>query len=184
MAAVLASSMAIGCFLFDAPPTWSGRLAREERTLNSSATSAQGRYYALADAAKAAFEVGELERAERYATELLQLSTRYQSDWNYGNAVHDAHMVLGRLALRNRDRDGAAAQLKQAGDTPGSPQLNSFGPNMSLAADLLKAGERDAVLAYFDQCDRFWELGHDDLARWRALVQGGQQPDFGANLVY
>ena len=41
---------------------------------------------------------------------------------------------------------------------PGSPQLNSFGPIMSLAEELLEQGEPDTVLEFFAECRKFWKL--------------------------
>jgi hypothetical protein len=72
--------------------------------------------------------------------------------------------------------------LLKAGATPGSPQLNSFGPNMALAKELLDKGEREAVLEYFTLCSKFWD--RDELKEWMALVKDGVTPKFGANLVY
>ncbi len=48
--------------------------------------------------------------------------------------------------------------LIAAGKSPGSPQMDSFGPNMTLAKDLLEKGERDAVLEYFMRCRKFWKM--------------------------
>jgi len=62
--------------------------------------------------------------------------------------------------------------------------MNSFGPNMSLARDLLEQGERDVVLQYFDLCRNFWKMGQDQLDHWTKDVKAGNMPDFGANLVY
>jgi hypothetical protein len=94
-------------------------------------------------------------------------------------------MVLGRVALR-RDKNVALAKnlLIASGKTPGSPQLNSFGPNMSLAKDLLAAGERDTVLEFFSECSSFWKQQFSKLDQWAAMVKGGGDPDFGANLRY
>jgi hypothetical protein len=63
-------------------------------------------------------------------------------------------------------------------------RLNSFGPNMSLAKELLKQGERDVVLEFFTRCGTFWESGTDRLQEWTSQVQKGVIPDFGANLRY
>ncbi|MEM9664278.1 MAG: hypothetical protein AAF970_05045 [Bacteroidota bacterium] len=141
------------------------------------------RYYQLPALAKAAVSE-DLDQAQRMAEELLQLADQHDRDWNYGNALHDGHMVLGQVALRRGDAQAAAAFLLRAGETPGSPQLNSFGPNMRLAQDLLKAGQPDVVVTYFDLCDEFWEMGADRLARWSAQVRAGDMPSFGANLLY
>jgi hypothetical protein len=55
---------------------------------------------------------------------------------------------------------------------------------MLLARDLLGAGEKDAVLAYFEQCRKFWKLGGEKLDRWSQEVKAGVTPNFGANLLY
>jgi hypothetical protein len=50
------------------------------------------RFYALPDAAKAAIEVGKLSEAGTLAEELLELTSEFPDNWNYGNAIHDSHM--------------------------------------------------------------------------------------------
>ena len=124
----------------------------------------------------AATDIGD---ADAYAREFAALAPEFEGDWNDGNAVHDSKMVLGRIAGR---ADEARRLLFAAGATPGSPQLNSFGPDMSLANDLLDRVEDDAVPAYFSRYRRFWEHGRDDLDRWSADVRAGRSPRFGANL--
>ncbi len=62
--------------------------------------------------------------------------------------------------------------------------MNSFGPNMQLAKDLLAKGEREVVLEYFKRCRTFWKMGADRLAAWTAAVSKGETPEFGANLEY
>lgn len=116
--------------------------------------------------------------------ELLKEAPQYVRDWNYGNAVHKGNLALGRLALRDGDLKSARRYLLEAGKTPGSPQLDSFGPNMLLAHELFARGERTAILQYFDLCRRFWQMGGEDLDKWTAQVKAGTPPDFGANLLY
>ncbi|MFI9407194.1 hypothetical protein [Nocardia sp. NPDC052316] len=142
------------------------------------------RFDDLPDLAKDSFTAGDIEAARGYAQELLAIAPGFRGDWNYGNAIHDGNMVLGRIALREGRVEDAKAHLLAAGNSPGSPQINSYGPNMSLAKDLLEHGERQVVLEYFELCRRFWELHNGRLDRWSQLVQLGVVPDFGANLVY
>jgi hypothetical protein len=78
----------------------------------------------------------------------------------------------------------AKARLLDAGKTPGSPQLDSFGPNMELAHELLQKGEKDVVLQYFDLCAKFWTMGGASLDSWRQTVKAGGTPDFGPSLNY
>lgn len=136
------------------------------------------------DAAKESFEVGKIEDARKYATELLALAQKFQGDWNYGNAIQDGNLVLGRIAARDGQIEEAKKYLLEAGKSPGSPQMNSFGPNMSLAKDLLEKGERDTVLQYFELCRKFWTMDYGKLDQWSREVKAGHIPDFGANLVY
>ena len=159
-----------------------GRLRHAEREL--AAASASKRVYRLGDAAKAAFDLGDFDKAARYADELERLTASSPHDWNYGNAIQDVNLVRGRLALRAGKKDAAKAFLLAAGRSPGSPQMDTFGPNMSLANDLLRAGERDVVIEYFDLCRVFWSDGHPQLDQWTADVRAGRTPQFGANLVY
>jgi tetratricopeptide (TPR) repeat protein len=137
----------------------------------------------LEDLAEMALEAGEVEAAEAHARELLA-NLPPSDDWNHGNAIHKAHLVLGRVALQRGDVDAAKRELLEAGRTPGSPQLDSFGPNMTLARDLLLKDEKDVVLEYFAQCAKFWEMGDQNLEEWTASVKAGIVPDFGANLMY
>jgi tetratricopeptide (TPR) repeat protein len=174
----------IGCFFTgDYPTTWDGRYKKAVEELGA-AQDDMHRFYALNDAAKAAFEVGKIEEATRHAQQALELAPSFRDDWNYGNAIHDGHMVLGRVALRSGEIETAKRELLEAGKTKGSPQLNSFGPNMSLAKDLLEQKQTDAVVEYFELCGKFWKLENGNLKRWSALAKAGEIPDFGANLLY
>jgi len=147
------------------------------------ASSERDRYYALGDAARVSFKRGQHVKAYLMAMELLNLAKRFPDGWNYGNAIHDAHIVLGWIALKEGDVDLAKRHLLDAGRTPGSPQLDSFGPNMSLARGLIERGERDAVLAYFKLCRVFWDGEEERLEAWATEVKAGNMPDFGDALV-
>ena len=137
----------------------------------------------LSDLAKTAFVADQLTNARKYAEIALQVAP---SDWNYGNRIHHGNIVLGRIALREDNIDEARTRLIAAGKTPGSPNLDSFGPTMALAKELLEKGERASVLEYFRLCSKFWasEQAKDQLDKWTVLVNGGRVPDFGANLDY
>jgi hypothetical protein len=142
------------------------------------------RLFGLRAAAERALGRNQLDDAASLAAELLSLAEQFSADWYYGNAVHYGHLVLGEVALARGDQSGAAPELLAAGHTPGSPQLNSFGPNMRLAKALLQAGERASVLEYLQSCESFWAMGYRQLQGWAELVRTGGTPDFGANLVY
>jgi hypothetical protein len=166
-----------------APKTPQERYDRAIEALHS-ADSPYARWCALGAAAKTSVEIGSDEEATGYAHELRQLAPTYADDWNYGNAIQDFSVVFGLLSLRGGDAEAARDHLLAAGRSPGSPQMVSFGPNMSLAKALLEAGHHDAVLQYFDLCRSFWEMDRGQLDKWTDEVGRGLSPNFGANLIY
>ena len=137
----------------------------------------------LGHLASDALWVKQWEKARSYANQLLADAPKHKGYWDYGNAIHKGNLVLGALALRSGDKQKAGEFLLAAGKTPGSPQLNSFGPNMSLAKALLQRRETKVVLQYFDLCAAFW-VTRPRLNKWTSEVKQGRIPDFGANLAY
>lgn len=124
---------------------------------------------------------GSIQDARRSAEESLLLAARHRADWNFGNAIHDANNILGLIALRKGDVKGAKVYLLQAGSTTGSPQLNTFGPSMPLAKELLDLGEREVVLRYLDLCELFWEGRQKLLRKWADEIKRGGVPDFASD---
>jgi hypothetical protein len=139
--------------------------------------------YLLDDLTKCAFAADETTKAKMYAEQVLQEAHSEKKDWNLGNDIFFGNLVLGRLALKAGDIEQAKHYLIEAGKTPGSPQLDSFGPNMTLAKELLEKGQTEVVLEYFDLCAKFWRY-QPRLDAWIATVKQGGIPDFGANLDY
>lgn len=136
------------------------------------------------DVAKA-YKRGDAEEATALAEKLLAVAPDFAEQWNYGNAIHVANIVLGLVALDRDDLKKAKSRLLEAGKTPGSPQLNTFGPSMKLADRLLKKGESAVVLEYLDECRKFWNQDSDDkLTLWKKAIANGEPVDFGANLRY
>jgi hypothetical protein len=148
------------------------------------AGSPRQRFYALADLAKQAFNLGHADQAQMYARELLQAAPQHPNDWNYGNAIYYGHFVLGRVALQQGNVQLAGQYLLDAGSTPGSPQLNSFGPNLMLAKELLEKGQGPVVLQFFAKCKNFWKMDRGKLDEWSATIRGGGIPQFTQNLNY
>ena len=142
------------------------------------------RFYLTTKAAPAAFKAGDMKKAKSYSYDLLKQAETWKTNWNYGNAIHVANLVLGRIALANGAVDEAKRFLLEAGKTPGSPQLNSFGPNMLLAKELLEKGERKTVIQYFDLCAKFWETKFSRLDDWKGSINRDEIPEFGPNLLY
>ena len=142
------------------------------------------RMLGLRRAAERDFRKGRIEAMEAKAWELLALARRFPGDWFHGNAIHHGHLLLGRAAMTRGDYDRAEMELIAAARIPGSPQLDSFGPNCQLASELLEIGRVQPVLEFLGLCDDFWDPASSQSATWIAQIRQGSVPDFGANLLY
>jgi hypothetical protein len=145
------------------------------------------RLHLLLNLTPAAMYAGDAGKAGAYAKELMALGERLKSGPGfgpglYGDAVHVGNIVLGRLALLGGDVGKAREHLLAAGRVPGSPTLISFGPDMSLASELIEKGERDAAVEYLDLCAKFWERQDGRLEGWKGVIRDGGMPNFGASL--
>lgn len=107
------------------------------------------------DIAFAAMGAGDYNKAKQMANELLinNIDTLF---FNYGNTIHNANTLLGRIALMEDDVKQAKEYLIKSGECPTSPQLGSFGPSYVLARELLERGEKDIVLDYLDLVSNLW----------------------------
>ncbi|WP_309712467.1 hypothetical protein [Armatimonas sp.] len=152
------------------------------------------RLQALQEEVEEALEDGDLPLARQRAQEWLEADTD-PTAWHYGNTIHNANQFLGLVAVREGDLEAAKRYLLAAGNSPGSPQLNTFGPQMHLAQTLLSREEGDCVLEYLDLVAKFWcssqpvpnlfaqllsRYGTTQNARklmhWKLAIQAGEQP--------
>lgn len=131
--------------------------------------------------AKTALAAGLKDEAKKYGEKMLDDDA---PGWNRGNRIHHGNLTLGSIALMDGDVEEAKKRLLLAGKTPGSPQLNSFGPNMALAKELLERGESEVVLEYFELCKKFWDSPRRGLEQWTEDVKANRIPQFGGNLAY
>ena len=128
--------------------------------------------------ATAAVEAGDLMTAGKAAKSLLRRALQHKNSYQYGNGIHCGHVVLGKIAFAQNRLKTAVSQLMAAGRTPGSPQLNSFGPDFSLAQSLLAIGLRAEVLQYIRMVQRFWRNHDDVIDRWVSKIESRSNPDF------
>ncbi len=166
------------------PPPNSNKQVSESQNEQPKTDAVEKEFYQLTIMAPNDLAAGETDNAKEYAEKLLKQAEAFKKNWNYGNAVHTANIFLGQIALKSGDVDEAKHFLLEAGKTPGSPQLNSFGPDMSLAKNLLEKHERETVIEYFEFCAKFWKSGGERLDKWKTAVLDKKSPDFGPNLVY
>src|SRR5208282_5457821 len=124
------------------------------------------RFYEIEQIIKSAYLAGDDDQVKSLAREYLSLASTYRCNWNYGNAIHDANRYPGLVSLRNGNTQDAASFLQLSGKTPGSPQLNSFGPDLDLADGLLKRGEIGPVTQYLTDIKLFWKGGRAQIDAW------------------
>jgi len=134
------------------------------------------RFYRVEQIMKSAYLAGNDNQVISLATEYLTLASMYRCNWNYGNAVHDANRYLGLVSLRKGNMQQAANFLQLSGKTPGSPQLNSFGPDLDLANELLKRKQISPVTQYLTDIKVFWKDGRAQVDRWLAAIARGETP--------
>jgi hypothetical protein len=148
----------------------------------------------LAGVAKAALEAGLADEAKSYAEQALALAAedRFRNARPVtfeiaaeGDAVAIGNLVMGRLALLEGDVKAAESYLLLSGQIRAG-QAEFWGPNMTLALELIKLHRTESVLQHLEECRTFWrnddQYGKLDL--WIAQVRDGKLPDFGANLLY
>jgi len=111
------------------------------------------------------------------ASEYLELAHIYKCNWNYGNATHDANRILGLISISSGNVNEAAEYLLKSGKSTGSPQLDSFGPELDLANELLKLGKSNEVLSYLEDIGSFWEMDDGRIAKWTEDIKGGGRPE-------
>jgi hypothetical protein len=123
-------------------------------------------YMLLEQLAEFTFSKKLLDISKRLALELLNGSNT-APNWYSATAIHQAKIILGKLALEEDDLNSAKMYLADAGNvvTP-SPQLISFGPNLSLAKKLVAVGEIESVTSFLRDCQSWWESGRDLLDHW------------------
>jgi hypothetical protein len=135
------------------------------------------RFYSLEAFVKQAYDAGDLAAVAILANEYLDLAQAYRCNWNYGNAIHDGNRYLGLISLKNGDAEAAVKYLLLAGKSTGSPQLNTFGPELDLADALLKQGRTDAVKLYLADIKRFWEMDNGKVRLWLDGIDKGEKPE-------
>jgi len=133
------------------------------------------------DLLKAAAAARDWTKVRARATEMIQNAATSDPAFA-GDFEYYGNWALGRAALYAGEREEAKRHLLASGRTQGSPVLGSFGPDMTLAKELLLAGERETVLEFLLACERFWKSGKDVLMKLRNLIASGKFPSWWPNL--
>ncbi len=150
------------------------RLALLEKGIANVITDDEMRFAYLGELAEARLVQGDTDQAAADARRWMSMADgAFKTNWNYGNAIHRGNLLLGRMALAAGNVDEAKQRLLAAGRTPGSPQLNSFGPQWELAQALLDRGDRDTVIQYLELCRAFWTGQGPQLDSMAASIRAG-----------
>ena len=140
----------------------------------------------LGTVAKAALEAGLNDEAKSYADQALALTAEdrfknarpitSESDAE-GDAVFLGNLVLGRLALLRDDVEAAEKYLLLSGQIKDGIET-SFGPNMTLARELLKRKRSKVVLQFLEEVKVFWKPpNREEADKWATVIRAGQIPE-------
>lgn len=117
--------------------------------------------------------------AHEYAREALALVRTNDEAARENDVVYRAETVLGVLALKDGDRNGAVDHIHAANAAPVSdppPYASHFGLRSRLAEYLLRAGERASVAEYLEKSAAHIPIERDQLLRDAARVRQGMMP--------
>lgn len=161
--------------------------------IEKSARTHRDEYFSyLTDLIEKSLDKNDCVSVKKYSAEAFKIAEIVKGDWksggwNYGNAIFVGHMALGSCSLQEKNLEQALVHLKKASESPGSPQLDSFGlmqAEMRLATELLKKGEKMPVINFLNECHKFWK--DEDATRyinnWISTIEAGGTPDFEAHL--
>lgn len=149
---------------------------KEAYKVDASSITDQEAHLILKDIAWEQYSTGNYSKAEEYSHEFLRLNEIVDENWNYGNAIHHSHTILGLIAVQMGDIDSAKEHLALSAKTPSSPQLNTFGPSLALADKLLKIGETKSVKKFLLNCRNFWGMDKGKISEWIENIEAGNQP--------
>lgn len=135
------------------------------------------RFYDISDLIDEAVFENKTELAVRLSDEYLKLAEEYKKNWNYGNAIHDANIAKGIVELRMGNLAKSGEYLVKASKSPGSPQLDSFGPDLELANVLLKKGQKDQVIEYLKGIEVFWGGNKRAIDALIFKIVSGEKPE-------
>lgn len=127
----------------------------------------------LKDLAWTEYSLKNYPKARDYSLELLRLNEIVERNWNYGNAIHHSHTVLGLAALQAGNIEESKEHLALSAKTPGSPQLDTFGPSLVLADRLLEKGEKKSVKKFLLNCGKFWKMDQGRISGWVQAIEAG-----------
>ena len=152
------------------------RITELERTCFGP-TDDKGRSYLFGELAACAYNVGLDRSSVRLALISVNAAQPSRGSDGFDDPLHEANILLGRMAMRSGDSQQAARYLLNAANICQSEHPEPLGPDVVLAGELLGAGEKDAVADYFTTCASHWAEGGAMLAGWADDIQHGKTPE-------
>jgi hypothetical protein len=122
-----------------------------------------------------------LENSRRYAEDVLALAPLFRADPRYGDALYKAHMALGSLAFREGQTKVAVEHLRKASASPATEEW-AYAQGIEgsgLLEDLLRAGERAAVIDFLEQRAETTVVLRERLRDIAMDIRAGQTPRLG-----
>lgn len=140
------------------------------------AAHGEAKPWTLQHAATQAYKAGLLADSIAYANRVINAATGKKE---YGLLEHQAHTLLGLDYAAQGDDQRAAEELADSLKVPLDAAFYYAGPSMALAKQLAGT-QRTAVLNYLDACAKLNWKDKAKSAGWKASLESGQIPDFGA----
>ena len=137
-------------------------------------------FYQLEYEIEKAYKNNNYAEVERLVKQNLDYAKKYRCNWNYGNAIYSSNLILGLISFNKGEIDKSTEYLIRAGKTPGSPQLDSFGPNFDLANKLLRKGRHEEVKLFLKDINRFWKTSDGLVEEWITEINNGKTPNLKA----
>jgi tetratricopeptide (TPR) repeat protein len=124
--------------------------------------------------AEVLYALQESSAAEQCAE--VALDSLIDSERDIEDVRYNSHQLLGRIALRLGRISEATDHLGWSLNVSPSPVLQSFGPSLTLAQELLDVGERISVIEYLERCASFWKGKPALFEQWIAEIKEGLTP--------
>jgi hypothetical protein len=123
----------------------------------------------------AAWKANEFDVARQSAKFALDAYANSGASFKNGDLLFVGHSILGLLDLRDGNVKSSIAHLLASANSKGSPVLNSFGPEFDLARALYEKGERDSIVQFLKEVEKFWK--REKVESWLTMIQEGEQVD-------
>lgn len=156
-------------------------LIKKERSMERDSKRAR----LLESLAKIAFELEKFDRAKVLATELILDFGQDANSADYTEAAHVGNIILGRVAIRERNAAKAKEYLLIAIRAPLRREKSYFSKiDMELAKELLEIGEKDTVAEYLALCEKLLTYSElfagkiQAIKTWREQINQGITPSF------